>query len=391
MTPLYLPSGMAVSPPVTHELSELVAPPAAESPDWQRISRYGVLPLLFVILVTILMDQYFRPLSASSPVAASLVHAPARVPQPFTSYFSLISDFPVQETDEALVVKPVVTQDPRGGLLVADSRESQVRFVSDDGDLVDYFGRPGDGPREFRSLSSVVRLNSGELLTTEISGRITLTDADGDRVIRSLQVAIEPLYAATVLDDSTVILTGRHDGKLVHLWDTRTREVRQSFYPVPEHPAEMASAYEFTGFPAVAVRGETIVVLFALSDELRFFDGNGAELDRRLRIPYQRFRPLREPQPAHASPEEFRRWTESFSVASRIYWLHDGSFVIQYFDRAGSEQSWSTLHVAAGGEWLFEDASPKLLTVLRRGSEAQLLFAAADYQEPAQWQLRGFR
>lgn len=311
----------------------------------------------------------------------------------FDTYFEELRRLPVQENAEAMIVRPVVSEDPHGGLLVADSRESQIRRISSDGDLLGYFGRPGDGPREFRALSSVIRLANGELLATEMSGRLTITDSSGTHVLKTVQVPIEPVWAATVLNDSTVILTGLSQGNLVHLWDPYEGKIRSSFYPVPEHPAEMEAAYSYTGFPGVSVRGDTIAVLFALSDDLRFFRNDGTELEEmRMRLPYRHFRRVREGSPADASPEAFRAWTESFSVGSRIYWLQDDTFIVQYFDRAGNEQNWSVLHMDREGRALFEGRTPKLLTILRRTTgQPELLFEAADNEEPNQWRLASFR
>lgn len=311
----------------------------------------------------------------------------------FDSYFLQLRPLPVEENDEAMIVRPVVNEDPQGGLLVADSRESQVRRLSAGGHLLDYFGRPGDGPREFRSLSSVVRLPNGELLTTEMSGRLSLMDASGTEVLRSGQVPIEPVWAATVLDDSTVILTGRSGGNLVHLWDPYQWKIRRSFYPVPEHAAGLEDAYSYTGWPAVSVRGDRIAVLFSLSDELRFFRKDGTELESmRIQLPYRHFRKIRGGGPSNSSPEAFRTWSESFSVGSRIYWLRDDSFVIQYFDRSGNEQNWSVLHVDRQGRALFEGRTPKLLAVLRRSADRpHLLFEAAENEEPNRWRIATFR
>lgn len=395
-----------MAPPQTPTGTVAVPQPRTSSYEWvaqvetvgrthgrrARVSNWLLVAVLLTVILGALSDD--RPLARNTPAVSSFAAAPPAEARPhsFDSYFEWAGLLPVQENDSALVVKPIVTEDPEGGLLVADSRESQVRRVSPAGTLLTYFGRPGEGPNEFRGLSSVVRLNTGEVLTTEISGRVTLTNDRGDKARRVVPVGIEPLYAATVLDDSTVILTGLREGKLVHLWDPRRAEIRASFYPVPEHPAEFDNAYSFTGFSAVAVQHNMIVVLFALSDELRFFHPDGTEdMQMRMKLPYRDFRYLREGQPENSSPEAFRVWAESYSVGSRIYWLRDGSFVIQYFDRVGSEQKWSTLHVDRFGRSLFEGQTPKLLTVLRTPARSALLFAAAENAEPNQWRLANFR
>lgn len=332
---------------------------------------------------------------AAVPALASFTAPKPAVRSDLAEYVRWSGKVPVQETAEAMIVRPIVTEDPVGGLLVADSRESQVRRLSFAGSLLGFFGRPGDGPREFRSLTGAVRLRNGDLLTTEISGRVTLLDGEGSTVKRSEFVPIQPLYAATVLDDSTVILTGRSEEgaqpvRLVHLWDPRRWEIRASLYEVPEHAPEFASAYSFSGQTAVAVRDGIIAVLFGLGDHVRLFRADGTEVDA-VRIPYRHFRRLSRPRPANSTPEEFRQWAESYSVGSRLYWLSDESFVIQYFDRSGSEQKWSMLHMDRRGRPLFEGPTPKLLTILHADTTPQLLFEAADHEEPNQWRLASFK
>lgn len=389
------PTGtVAVTRQADYQIPDFSVPPE-RARAIHGLFAFSIFVVGAVGLATAALRREPASLSTLAPVSVSPLNfnGVAGRSASFASYFLPVRPLPVEENAEAMIVRPVVNEDPQGGLLVADSRESQVRRISAGGSLLGYFGRPGDGPREFRSLSSVVRLPTGELLTTEMSGRLTLMDSSGNKVLRSGQAPIEPVWAATVLDDSTVVLTGRAGGNLVHLWDPHEWKIRRSFYPVPEHSAELEDAYSYTGWPAVSIRGDTMVVLFALSDELRFFGKDGTELESmRMRLPYRHFRKIRSGSPSNASPEAFRTWSESFSVGSRIYWLRDDSFMIQYFDRSGNEQNWSVLHVDRQGRALFEGRTPKLLTVLRRSADQpHLLFDAAENEEPNRWRIATIR
>ena len=95
------------------------------------------------------------------------------------------------------------------------------------------------------------------------------------------------------------------------------------------------------------------------------------------------FRPLKSPIPPGDSPEVFQRWIESFSQASRVYWLSDESFLVMYFDKIGQEPHWRVAQMTRGGDLVFEGPSPKLLAVL---SADRLLFDAPGVDEPNVWQ-----
>src|SRR3954471_25026938 len=58
----------------------------------------------------------------------------------------------LEESDDVVNVLIRANLDPRGGFLVADEQEDQVRRYGPDGRLLFTFGRRGAGPREFTGL-----------------------------------------------------------------------------------------------------------------------------------------------------------------------------------------------------------------------------------------------
>ncbi|HEX6367684.1 MAG TPA: 6-bladed beta-propeller [Longimicrobium sp.] len=282
----------------------------------------------------------------------------------------------LEETADVINVSPHVNIDPRGGYIVADRREAQVRLYSASGSLDAQFGRRGQGPGEFERVVAAVRLASNEILAADMSGRVTFFDSAGANALRTQRLPLSPLYDLAVYDDSLVLLTGRIAGQegsaLVHVWNSRSGEVLRSFFqPRPSSP-DLASAYTFTGFADVAVRRGTIVVSFAVSDTLRFYDIQGREL-RQSAIPFRGFRPLRKAMPESGQREAIARWGEEFSSISQIQWSADGTLFVQYFDMDGYEPRWRLAALQEPANMLFELVdSPRLLAITADNS---LVFA----------------
>lgn len=294
----------------------------------------------------------------------------------------------LEENDRVINVTPRVTLDPRGGFLVADGREAQVRRYAADGDLQRVIGRKGSGPGEFRQLSSVHRLPDGRIVAAEMGGKVSVFDEHGVKLLHARQAPVAPLYDADVLDARHLLLAGRRIGTggtaLVHVYDVETGAITRSFFGVPRHEPELAGGYAFAGTADVVARGDTVAAVFALSDSIYLFGPTGAELGR-VAIPFERFRRLTRPMPTSgATVEAFRAWGETFSAVSHLYWLRDGSFLVQYFDMKGVEPQWRLLHMDRSGRRLFEGVdTPKLLAA--GGAADELVFVHPAAEAPNVW------
>jgi len=56
-----------------------------------------------------------------------------------------------------------------------------------------------------------------------------------------------------------------------------------------------------------------------------------------------------------------REWFGRFSLISDVYWLHDGSFLVQYQDRVGVEPHWRLARVRRDGQPLFDSTDTPYL------------------------------
>jgi WD40 repeat protein len=297
------------------------------------------------------------------------------------------------DTGKVITVEPRVSIDPRGGFIVADQKEAQVRLYTESGELRGFFAGKGAGPNEFSSLSAAHRLPSGELIAVGISGKIAVFDSSGTKLLRTQQTPLLPIYDAQPLDGSRLVIAGRLSGgeatPLIHIWDLNTGTLVRSFFDVPAHPEELAEAYMFAGSMDIALRGDTIAAVFALSDSVYVFTPQGQHL-RSIGIPYEHFRHLRDPMPDSDDPQRFQKWFESLSIASNVFWASDGSVLIQYFEMKGIDPQWRLLKMDQSGKRIFEvPDTPQLLAV--DSSSPSMYFRRPLSNEPTEWSVAHLR
>lgn len=305
-----------------------------------------------------------------------------------TSFVHFERSILLEESESVINVSPRVEFDPRGGFVVADPQEGQVRLYSRDGSLVSFFGRRGQGPGEFQRVIGAVRVPSGRVVAADMGGRISVLDSAATRLLATAEVPIWPMHHLEPMGSGHVVLTGRlrgsPDSPLVHVWDSEQLRLVASFAPPPVVRPELAPGYLFAGSAAVAVRGDTVAVLFSLADSIALYTRQGTLLQV-LPIPYRFFRPMREAMPDE--PVAVRAWGQTFSSASNLFWLADGSFLVQYLDVAGvpGMGRWSLFAMTRGGNPLFELLdTPRLLTTDGRNG---LVFLSPGVEEPNAWTL----
>lgn len=293
----------------------------------------------------------------------------------------------VEENEEVINVVPRVSLDPRGGYLVADAAEAQIRRYDADGGLTAAFGRKGNGPGEFQHLTAAFRTRDGRIAAAEMSGRLTWFDAAGAEVVRVQSTDVGPLYDAAPMNDSLVLLVGRRAARdeLLHVWNRRAERISASFFPVPSHPPELAGAYLFAGAADAAIRGDTIAAVFALTDSVYFFSLDGTLQDRTA-IPFRHFRPVRDPMPGGAAPvREFVEWSEGFSSISQVSWTADGNLLVEYFDISDNFPAWRLIHLTRTGHRVFFEArdTPRLLAA--DPITGSVLLVAPGAEAPNRW------
>lgn len=296
----------------------------------------------------------------------------------------------LEENDDVVNVLVRATLDPRGGFLVADEQEDQVRRYSPSGGLLLAFGRRGSGPTEFTNLNRAMRLGSGELLAVDAVSHAAVFDPDRRGLVRTFRVPVGPVKLASLVNDSLLLLGGTLAGSdaetRLHLWNLRSNRLARSFFAVHPVTDSHRFAANTAGLLGVAVHGDTIAAVFALTDSVFLFDLSGRRLET-VPLPsigLRRFDPaLRLPRMDLVSARE---WFGRFSLVSDIYWLRDGSFLVQYQDRAGVEPRWRLLHITRDGRPLFESRdTPYLVAVdhsdtawfVKPGSPTPNVWAAA--------------
>jgi hypothetical protein len=186
---------------------------------------------------------------------------------------------------------------------------------------------------------------------------------------------LQSLYEARLLDDTLVLLAGSlpsPDGVAsperarLHVWNLASGKVVRSFF----HPRVRGRAHSLAantaGIVAMSVHHDTVAASFAISDTVYFFDLNGQVL-RKVPIPFRHFRPVSErrrlPRPDDGIVAA-REWVGSFSFICHLFWLRDGTLLVQYQDRVGIEPHWRLLGMTADGAPLFDIVeTPKLLQV----------------------------
>jgi hypothetical protein len=312
-------------------------------------------------------------------------------PPPLASIQSVVTwhrDLTLEENQHVINVSPWVSADSLGTFLVADGMEQQLRSYAPDGRLRHTFGRRGSGPGEFQHLTRATRLSDGTILAPDMMGQVTRFGPEGSRVVQTTRSGLGPIYDVAVLDDSSVAIVGRKGGRmdspLIHVWDLGRGRIVRSFFPAPQGPRGFASAYAFTGFADVAVRGDTLATIFALEDTVRLFLRDGREAGK-IPVRFGGFHPIEQPLSPNLPPDQFQRWLGSFSTVTDLFWLRSSGFLVQYMDQHGSDRTYSLLRMDRHGRKLWEVAgSPRLLAVTPQDS---LVFVKPGAEAPNTWSI----
>jgi hypothetical protein len=311
---------------------------------------------------------------------------------PLGSALEWTGQFSLEETDDVINVLIYAAVDPRGGYLVADEREGQVRRYADDGRLLSHFGRRGDGPGEFRAALHASRLPSGEVLVLDMFHRGALLDSTATELVRAFSTPVAPLFGAIGVD-SLVLLSGRVADERrgsretrLHLWNVRTDSLVKSFFSPVIHGAARETAAQMAGFVSADVHDGTVAAVFSLTDTVYLFDMAG-EPTGRVAIPAKGFRQLRADSPVPGRDGGIaagRDWIGSFSLITNVFWLNRDTLLVQYQDRVGPEPQWRLVAMTRAGAALFEAMdTPNLLAVDRRSEE--MIFVQPEAEAPNLW------
>lgn len=299
----------------------------------------------------------------------------------FWTYFKKQGEISLEERDDVLTVEPVVVPDALGGLFVIEPKENQVRMYDTTGRLKGYFGRKGGGPGEMNLPSMARRLPNGSIVVTNVmDSRIQVYDRDGGKILQELRVQAYGISDILPVGDSWVVAAPSASTS-AQLFLIDSGGVRASFMPQPSTEIARQSGSTF-GFVTLAQRGDTIAALHALSDTVYLFDGSGRALGT-FAMPFAtENRPAKALSPS-ATPPELAAWAAGIRRNVRLFWLADGSFVVQTGRRSAARRLiWGLLHATRDGKAMFESAStPRLMTVIG----PTFYFRDDSREEPNAW------
>lgn len=370
-------------------------PPQARS-GAPRVYRPGRIGVALVLALGVLFGCDAPSPSARQSSTLSLrVRPDAERATPAGEALEFGRTFELQENRQVINVEPVVSLDPRGGFLVADVREAQLRRYSADGRLLWHAGKQGGGPGEFQAPTAVVRLRSGEILAADRMQRLTVFDSAGGAVLRTLSIPLGHVEDLGVVDDSLVLIaavqTGNPMGPRLHLWNlVRNRSAASFFAPFASSPNRTAALV--AGWSKFAVRGDTVAAIFATSDTAYFFTTTGAPLGA-VRLPFLDFRHGARTLPRDGTDPRVRaQWLSSFDFVADVHWLPDGSLLVPFQNvspERALERRWHLLRTTRTGErvWEVRDV-PRLIDV---AGEDGLYFVRPGAEAPNQWAVARLR
>jgi hypothetical protein len=311
----------------------------------------------------------------------------------FESTFEIEDRITLEETSEVVNVGIRVTPDPKGGYLVADGREAQVRRYSEDGRLLWYAGRRGDGPGEFQAPTGAVRLPSGDVVVVDRNGRLTILGSSGGEVLRTVPTGIRALDGVWVLGPGELLLSGFHpDGPMeprLHVWSLSEEEITWSFFsPLLTTPNRDISVV--VGWSRAALRGDTILVTFTTMDTLFFYSREGM-LQRKIPLPstYLRRVEADDQPPSALAPAERIAALARFDYVGELQITEAGHLLVEYRSLSGDETGiewnrWHLLGVDRNGQALFEIRDgPRLLSVAGPGD--RVIFQDPEPGLPSNW------
>ena len=302
----------------------------------------------------------------------------------------------LEENEEVINVTPTVTVDPRGGFLVADEREGQLRRYGTDGRLRWRAGTRGSGPGEYRSVARAIRLRDGGILAADRHRRMTVYDSAGT-LRRTMETPFHHVEDLEPVSDSLVLVTGLLGrtgvaGPRLHVWDpVRNRVVRSFFRPFARQANPTAAT--IAGWSMAAVRGDTIAAIFALSDTIYLFSPAGRALGT-VPLRFRRFRHVGGATPEGGSdPVRRARWLGTFDLVQNVHWLPDGRLLVAYQSLRPDEALTRVWHLFAtdrAGRAVFESRDvPRLLTVDDR--DGSLYFVSPGSGTPNRWSVARLR
>ena len=303
------------------------------------------------------------PAASSGPLPdAALVDMAA-----FSDAFEVVRTLTLEESDQAMVVQPMVTVGGNGQFFLAEPMEGQVNVYGTDGQLQSVVGRMGEGPGEFVfPITAQSTLDGGIVVADLQLGRLTFIPPGGDGVPEVERSPISQVLSVQDLGGSRYLLGATDPServpRLLHIWNRESGEMERSFLPigVPEEIRDYAAS--FTAVSAT-LEGDTIWAVWALSDTLYKFDAQGERLGV-LPLPLPRPMGTLIPGDGVGDPAAFQAASDALTQLFGVSILGNGELVVQSMQTRGSDAVWDLLIMDRQGRLLWRAANmPRLLAL----------------------------
>ena len=242
----------------------------------------------------------------------------------FEEVFEVTGEVALEETEDVVVVQPMVFEASGGSILLAEPAEGQVRRYSREGELTQSFGRIGEGPGELAMPFAARETGNNEVVVADLMGRIVFFPDDGGAAGETYRVPVSSVFDAIPLGSGRYLLAGLEGHgarRLLHVWNRRSRELEQSFFPMPGAPEELARSSRLAGIDVQLV-GDTIWAMYSLVDTVYAYATNGSRVGT---VPIPLGHDL------GVSGDDAQRDMEDAPVAQLfgLWLLADGDFVVQ--------------------------------------------------------------
>lgn len=304
----------------------------------------------------------------------------------------------LEESSDVIIVWPNVSIDSKGGFIVTDPQEHQIRLYDQSGKIKTYFGRQGEGPGEFSLPSSSLRLPSGDLLVADTGAYRTFFrfNSNGEYLSQNSRIfaGLIDMHILPAEQDEVIVVgtkEGREPGShpLLHRFDIKTEEIIESFFPHPIPLGSFGNILFGQGQIATAdILDDQIAAAFNPLPKIYFFDLFGTPIDT-LELPLQHFRQLEDPETNRLSSREINDYTLKWSKVSDLFWIDNNILLVQYYDvldRDPWTTQWNLAAVTRDGEILFEvPDTPRLFAVDHDSGE--LYFSHPDHDFENYWKV----
>ena len=290
-----------------------------------------------VAWVVLALSLMFAWGCAEEPVGAVPETAEARGPR-----IVPLEPISLEESDQFYVGRPhaMVVDTIDGSFLVGDSFENRILRFASDGTLIQTYGRPGEGPGEFRALSSPFVVDDTIVVGLDTGQRFeTFSRRDGRHLESGRYPGITPGPSGSVVGRTVVVSVVRDEERtFVGIWD-RDRNRWHNVLTLPSaYRRSMASRTRallgIFGFGSVTAWPDTMLAGMAATNELFLATWEG-EVLHTVRLPRARRRGV--PVGAHDLIDndmsiDFRARVEMVSTLHGLYRMTDGSTTVIHHD-----------------------------------------------------------